>query len=199
MLRFPLAVTSGGLISIAMFWVLWNLVGAPIEVRDMMRAQEIDFSPPRIPPPPVEPPRPEKVIRDPPPPMPGLPGLKVPQGPTDRTRPQLPLRLAIGNVPLQTTLPSGSDHDALPRVRITPEYPPSAQRKGTEGWVRVQFSITATGAVRDAVVVDSDPQNVFDSAALRAMARWRYDPKIDDGVPVERVGMQTVIRFKLDE
>ena len=38
---------------------------------------------------------------------------------------------------------------------------------------------------------------MFDDAALKAIARWRYNPKVEDGVAVERVGVQTVIRFQL--
>jgi protein TonB len=93
----------------------------------------------------------------------------------------------------------GSDRDVLPLVRVAPDYPPREQAKGTEGWVQVQFAITPTGAVRDAVVVASEPGSVFDGAALKAIARWRYNPRIDRGVAVERVGMQTVIRFQLRE
>jgi protein TonB len=52
--------------------------------------------------------------------------------------------------------------------------------------VQVQFSITPTGTVRDAVVVASEPGAVFDDAALKAIARWRYNPRVDGGVAVER-------------
>jgi protein TonB len=47
------------------------------------------------------------------------------------------------------------------------------------------------------LVVDSSPKDTFDAAAVKSIARWRYNPKIEDGVPVERVGVQTVIRFQL--
>jgi protein TonB len=96
-------------------------------------------------------------------------------------------------------LSAGSDTDVIPLVRIAPEYPPRALNRGIEGWVQVQFTITATGAVKDAVVVASDPPRLFDEAALRSIARWRYNPKIEGGVAVERIGVQTVIRFMLEE
>ncbi|MGH8246953.1 MAG: energy transducer TonB, partial [Gammaproteobacteria bacterium] len=63
----------------------------------------------------------------------------------------------------------------------------------------VQFTITAAGTVKDAKVVASDPKNIFDDAALRAIARWRYNPKILDGAAVERVGVQTKITFQLEK
>jgi protein TonB len=43
------------------------------------------------------------------------------------------------------------------------------------------------------------PKNVFDDAALKAIARWRYNPKIEGGVAVERVGVRTIIRFVLEQ
>jgi protein TonB len=92
----------------------------------------------------------------------------------------------------------GIDRDALPVVRIDPDYPPRALRGEIEGWVEVQFSVTSSGAVRDIVVVDSSPKNVFDAAALEAVARWRYNPKVEDGIPVERIGLRTLIRFELE-
>jgi protein TonB len=63
----------------------------------------------------------------------------------------------------------------------------------------VQFSVTAAGTVRDAAVVASEPGTLFDEAALKAIARWRYNPRVVDGMAVERVGLQTVIRFELED
>ena len=61
----------------------------------------------------------------------------------------------------------------------------------------MQFSVTATGRVRDPVVVASEPGTTFDEAALKAIARWRYNPRVVNGEAVERVGLQTIIRFEL--
>ena len=94
---------------------------------------------------------------------------------------------------------SGTDRDVIPVVRVPPDYPARAQSRGIEGWVQIQFSVTPTGTVRDPVVVGADPQGIFEDAALKAIARWRYNPRIDGGVAVERVGLQTVIRFELNK
>jgi protein TonB len=64
--------------------------------------------------------------------------------------------------------------------------------------VQVRFTVTAAGTVRDALVVASQPARVFDGAALEAVARWRYNPRVDGGVAVERVGLQALIRFTLE-
>jgi protein TonB len=96
-------------------------------------------------------------------------------------------------------LTAGSDQDVLPLVRIAPDYPARAAARGIEGWVIVQFTITPTGSVNDPVVVKAMPKSIFDDAALKAIARWRYSPKIEGGVAVERVGVRTIIRFVLEQ
>ena len=92
----------------------------------------------------------------------------------------------------------GSDRGVAPLVRVNPDYPRRALERGIEGWVHVRFTITAAGTVKDLVVVDAEPKGVFDEAASKAVLRWRYNPRVENGVAVERVGEQTLIRFKLE-
>jgi len=63
----------------------------------------------------------------------------------------------------------------------------------------VQFSITPAGTVKDAKVVDADPKGIFDDAAIKAILRWRYNPKVEEGVAVERVGLRTMLRFQIEQ
>jgi len=92
-----------------------------------------------------------------------------------------------------------TDADILPLVRIPPQYPPRAQERGIEGWVHLRFTITKAGTVRDPEVVDADPPNVFDRAAIRAVERWKYKPRVENGVPVERPGVEVVLSFDLED
>ncbi|MND05117.1 Gram-negative bacterial tonB protein [compost metagenome] len=39
-------------------------------------------------------------------------------------------------------------------------------------------------------VTDSKPPRLFDSAAKRAVARWKFKPRIVDGKPVKRPATQ---------
>ena len=82
-------------------------------------------------------------------------------------------------------------------MRIDPEYPPRAQQQRIEGWVLVEFTISPVGTVQDAKVIDSKPPQVFDRAMLQAIRRWRYNPKIEDGVPVARRGVLVRQYFQL--
>ena len=84
-----------------------------------------------------------------------------------------------------------------PLVRIPPEYPPQALAQGIGGWVRLEFTVTDVGTVKDPVVIASDRPGVFDEAARRAILRWRYNPRVVNGSAVERTGVRTEIRFQL--
>ena len=61
-----------------------------------------------------------------------------------------------------------------PLLRWDAEYPTEAQLSGTEGFVVVEFDVTPQGGVDNATVVDSEPGDLFDQAALAAVNRWRY-------------------------
>jgi protein TonB len=92
----------------------------------------------------------------------------------------------------------GADRDAVPLVRVEPQYPMRAEQRGIEGWVEMMFTITAAGTVKDVVVTASHPGTVFDRAATRAVQKWKYSPKVEDGVPVERRGIRQRLKFQLD-
>ncbi len=92
-----------------------------------------------------------------------------------------------------------SDADILPLVRIEPRYPARALQREIEGWVLMEFSISPAGTVVNPFVVDSEPPRTFDRAALRAVSRWKYKPRVEDGVAVMRTGVQVVLTFELEE
>ena len=91
-----------------------------------------------------------------------------------------------------------SEGDIIPVVVIRPLYPREAALGGIEGWVKVEFTITAVGTVTDAKVVDSDPPRIFNREAIRAISKWKFKPRIIDGVAVERQATQ-VIDFSLKD
>lgn len=92
-----------------------------------------------------------------------------------------------------------ADQDVVPLVRVNPEYPIRAAQRGIEGWVEVAFTISATGTVKDAEVVGYYPSSVFNNAALRAIRRWKYNPKVENGKPVERPGVIVRLTFQLSK
>jgi protein TonB len=70
-----------------------------------------------------------------------------------------------------TDAPPAASADT-PLIKVTPVYP--ARAGGQPGEVVVEVKVTASGAVGDARIVESEPRGLFDQAALDAVRRWRY-------------------------
>jgi protein TonB len=194
-LRVPFAVVGGALFSSAVFLALYQFISVPLNIGPPLKAVAIEFTRQRVDTP-LENKRDPKIEKLPPPTLPASTQLIVDTfTPVERTP---VVRPKIDPAPTDSRKRTpGIDHDAIPFVRVTPDYPPRAATRGIEGWVQIQFAVTAAGTVRDPVVVAAEPRGIFEDAALKAIARWRYNPRIDGGVAVERVGLQTVIRFEL--
>lgn len=197
-LRIPIAVFVGASLTTSMFWVLWHLISRPFDVEQISEATRIEFSRMRHDTE-VATKRDEKIERERPPPTPETPRMAFSAGGIENNVAQLTPVVDARGAMSRMSLSAGSDRDVIPLVRIAPDYPPRALSRGIEGWVQVQFTITATGTVKDPTVVNADPKNIFDDAALKAIARWRYNPRVEGGVAVERVGVQTIIRFQLEQ
>jgi protein TonB len=94
---------------------------------------------------------------------------------------------------------AASDSDVIPVVRVSPQYPLRASERGIEGWVEVEFTISKLGTVKDPNVINSHPSSIFDRSALKAIRKWKYNPKIEDGEPVERSGVKVRLKFDLSD
>jgi protein TonB len=90
-----------------------------------------------------------------------------------------------------------SDGEYLPVVKVAPVYPMRALQRRLEGYVIVEFVVTASGGVRDIVVVESSDA-MFEQAAIDAATKFRYKPRVVDGEPIEVAGVQNRITFRLD-
>jgi protein TonB len=197
-LRIPIAVVLGGLFTTSMFWLLWTMIGTAFDVSDSAQAQRIEFSRMRRDTE-VATKRDEKVERERPPPTPETPRMAFSAGGVENNVAQLTPVVDARGAMSRMQMTAGSDRDVIPLVRINPDYPPRAQSRGLEGFVEVEFTITPAGTVANPRVVNAEPKNIFDDAALKAIARWRYNPKVENGVAVERVGIRVRLTFKLDD
>ena len=63
----------------------------------------------------------------------------------------------------------------------------------------LKFTVTETGAVRDPVVLESEPGSTFDRAAMKAVLKFKYKPRVEGGKPVEVPGVEHLITFKLEK
>ena len=162
----------------------------PVEIPDEI-VEKSRRKPPK-PPPPKEPP--------PPPRMQVSKTDQVVQEMPQMDLPQLDVPLSggagmfIGNF---EQVDQAAEGDIIPIVRINPIYPREAAINGTEGWVKLEFTITETGTVKSPKVIDSQPPRIFNREAIRAILKWKFKPRVVDGAAVERQATQT-IDFKLE-
>ncbi len=198
----PFSLVSGLLISLALFWLMQMMISNNqqgfkktdnIQMTEFVRLKrdtKLQIKDRKIP---DELPPPEK--RPPPPqmqmeqvsmvqsnvPQIDMPNLDIPLQ-TDRFSGSLMDGLQVGT--------GGISTNVIPLVRIPPRYPMRAARRKIEGWVKVEFTITEDGTVADPVVVDAQPLNIFDRAALTAIKRWKFKAKIIDGEAFEQRAIQ---------
>ncbi|MEI7994169.1 MAG: energy transducer TonB [Methylococcaceae bacterium] len=85
----------------------------------------------------------------------------------------------------------------VPLFRVPPKYPARAASRHIEGWVKVEFTIQTDGSVDNAVVVGSEPEDIFNDAALTAINKWKFKEKRVNGVAVPQRAVQR-LQFKLE-
>lgn len=200
--RFPLALCASFAFTVGLFVLMQGLI---VTGKSTIENQLGSYSPRFIrikrgeDVKPVE----RKAERPPAPDRPPAP----PSAPMAQATSQLSQALSIGDVDVAVDLAAssgldggtGTDGEYLPMVKVAPVYPPRAMQRGLEGWVLVEFTVTASGTVRDVVAIDADPKNVFDDAAIDAAQKFRYKPRVVSGKPVDVSGVQNVIRFELEK
>jgi protein TonB len=207
-LRLSLAALAAAAVTFGLFLFMYQLISSGDDERAEMDAiagihfgkieipDEIATKSRRKPP---KPPPPKE-----PPPPPRLKVTKMDQQLQNMPRMDLPNLdvpmvggegMFIGNF---QQVDQTAEGDIIPVVVIRPMYPREAALSGTEGWVKVEFTITEVGTVKDPRVIDAQPARIFNREAIRAILKWKFKPRVVDGVAVERRATQ-VIDFTLDE
>ncbi len=108
------------------------------------------------------------------------------------------LRVVLAAVPPQPPPPSRTSErditlpEMIPLTQVPPLYPRRAARLQIEGFVTIEFTITPDGSVIEPVVVESEPRNVFDRAALQAIVQWKFEPRMESGRAVESRAKQRI-------
>jgi protein TonB len=83
----------------------------------------------------------------------------------------------------------------LKRIKtVAPVFPDSAKNRGVSGWVEVAFTVNQNGGIENARVLNAEPKDVFDGAALQAVEQWRFEPPTRDGKPTSQ-GTKIKLRF----
>jgi protein TonB len=196
-LRGGLMALMGVVTAFALFWIMQALISTPFKLDEAGKKLSIEFVRLRKDTTPQEKER-EKPKRQKPEQQPPPPEMNVAQNlnPSDAVGEIVPV-IDTGEVLAEATslAAGGADRAPVPLVQVDPEYPERARQQGIEGWVEVEFTISPVGTVVDARVVGAKPPIIFDRAALNAVRRWKYNPKIKDGTPIARPGVRTVFQF----
>lgn len=91
------------------------------------------------------------------------------------------------------------DTDYIPLYVPQPTYPSRALSRGKEGYAVIQVTITATGGVRDPILMEEYPPSFgFGRAALKAAAKLKYNPRVVDGKAEEVPGVMYKFTFQLE-
>jgi protein TonB len=199
--------------SLSLFWLMSGVIGGgghsaqTIEVMpsiDFVRlrrdteVQSMERRKPPPPPPPQQPPPPQRM-----------------EIATENVQQQAPTPFAVPNLGLSASVsggpflgqmggggaapPSGGffEGDIIPLQRVPPAYPPDARRARITGYVQLEITVNADGTVRAAKVIDAKPKGLFEAAAVSAVYKWKFEPKVVNGQPVEQRGNQK-IEFNLN-
>lgn len=101
-------------------------------------------------------------------------------------KPTTPKRIHVG----------GQVESAKAIFRPNPEYPPLAKMARIQGTVRLEAVISRDGTIQDLKVISGHPLLV--KSAMDAVSRWRYQPTLLNGEPVE-VATEIDVNFTLSE
>jgi periplasmic protein TonB len=202
MVRFLVSILLGAAVTFGLFAFMAFLVASSDRSKDEQLENivvEVNTTPPkstaeqrrRVPPPPPPPPKTPPKPQAPEPETNNanaglsfnMPGVQLAQASTGISAPGAGF---------------GRDGEATPIVRIEPKYPIQAARDGKEGWVKLSFTINEIGGVEDVEVIDADPKRIFDKEARRALLKWKYKPKVEDGKPMKQFGLTVQLDFKMD-
>lgn len=199
MVRYIAGVGLGAVTTFLLFFLMQSLIQTEKSgFDDTIKGKLVDFvrveedvevqTRTRKPPPPP-------VVEEPP------PNAPTPQFESSATSAGVDVSAVKVNVDLNVEGVGGfsSDGEYLPIVKVAPVYPRRAQTRGIEGFVLLEFVVTAAGSVRDPVVIESSPPGIFDNAAIQAALKFKYKPKVVNGQAIDVAGVRNRIVFEMAE
>lgn len=198
--RYAFSIVTGVVVTLSLLFVMQLLIAtgkqaltkprerAQLDFVRVKRNENLntqDFQPEKPPPPPETPPETPPQEMD----------LMDPNAPT--------INVPAPTLTADTSLagPGGmniAEGDYLPIVRVAPVYPARALSRGLEGYVDLSFTVTPAGTVEDPIVMFST-SSLFERAATRAVLKFKYKPRVVDGVPVAVAGVKTRISFQIED
>jgi TonB family protein len=98
-----------------------------------------------------------------------------------------------------STAPKSNVNTPLRQIVGAPaNYPPRAVRRNIEGFVTVKFTVTKAGDVENIQIAQSEPAGMFDESVLSAVKKYKFQPRVVNGEPVETKDVEKKVVFKLE-
>lgn len=197
-LRILAAMVVGALCALALGWFMDYLIRtSDMSLDDQGRTHMLDF---------VRIKREETVERkDRTPPKPQLQETpEVPPMPQDAFDAS-GAQLAVSAMPADAGLNlerggigfGAGEGDYLPIVKVAPIYPQRAAMQGIFGECLVEYTVTTSGTTRDVTVIkERCSHSVFYRPSIEAAKRFKYKPRIIDGVAVEVAGVLNMFYYR---
>jgi len=211
-IKYPAILSLGTAVTIFLLYLMQYLIESGEEaitsthsgnIVDFIRMKEerqvqVKQRRPKPPPEPQEPPPPIKQSTD-----------KVAVENAFTTQFKAPL----SDISISNTTSFSSDGEYLPILKVQPIYPRPALQRGLFGWVLLEFTVDELGRVRDPVIITNcvepysrgkvscadRPGRMFDKAALAAVEKFKYKPRVVDGEAIATSGVKNMITFELEE
>ena len=200
-IRFFIAFLMASVVTFGLFYLMQNMILVEGELDDSGATKVVDFVRVKrtedVKKKEREPPKKEQLDDEPPP-----PDFALDQS-SDMTGGGIGISAGVDTA---LSLDTGggfsmasADGDAVPMVRVPPQYPERAMQRGIEGRVLIEFTISKSGSVKNPKVIAYEPSKIFNKAALKAVSQWKYNPKIENGNAVEQNGIRISIPFRLGD
>lgn len=200
-IRFPIAILVATSVTFGLFFVMQSLVtnqevrleeSEPVRIIDVV--QDIQEQQVR---------RMERTVEKPPEPEAPPPEIETPQ-----TQVEGPGKINLSNARVSSNnanamgdinLGAGADGDYLPLVLVQPQFPRRAQERGVSGYCTVSLTVLEDGTVdpNSIVLVEEDPKGYFFRESRKAAAKFKYKPKVVNGVAQKVEGVTYRFRFDL--
>lgn len=185
-------------ITVGLFAIMIALIGRPPEIDEKEKIKVVDIQMPDL--------EIEVNVKETKPDKPETPDEPPPDFDTPQVQVQnVDTSLNVGysqklDVKIGGPGLAASDGEYLPIVKVAPIYPNRANQRGIEGHCTVEYTVTATGAIRDPFIVEDDcTSGLFKKASIKAALKFKYKPRVVDGVAIEVAGVRNRFTYKLSK
>lgn len=97
------------------------------------------------------------------------------------------------------TISRADSNSVVLLMPVSPQYPERLRQRGIEGYVDLAFTVTSAGTTENFTVIRSQPERVFDQAAIKAVRKWKYRARTKDGIPIATDNVSQRIRFTMEK